>query len=121
MRPLALEETAEIATSKSVSAAWTVVAEEFVKASNTPIKYAPDVRADAPVASRRMPCTDRAFERASVPPVALVKKRFVLEAVVAKEAVLVTFDARTSPSVDRPVTFNVPVAVRFKVWIPPKA
>lgn len=41
------------------------------------------------------------MERANVPPVALVKDR--LARVVS------------------PVTSSVPVAVRFKVWIPPKA
>ncbi len=115
VRPLALEETTEIAESKSVNAAWTVVAEEFVKTSNTPIKYAPEVRADPPVASRRIPCIDSAFDKARAPPVAFVKNRFVLEAVEAKLFVLVTLVATTSPSVESPVTFNVPVAVRFNV------
>jgi hypothetical protein len=58
---------------------------------------------------------ERALARASVPPVAFVKKRLVLEAVVAKLLVLVTFVAITSPRVERPVTFKVPVAVRFNV------
>ena len=73
------------------------------------------MRADEPVASRRMPCNEKAFERASVPPVALVKNTFVLEAVEAKEAVLVTFVAATLPNVAVPLTSKVPVAVRLSV------
>ncbi len=92
-----------------------------MKASNTPIKYAPEVRADEPVPSKRIPWIERALARASVPPVAFVKKRLVLEAVVAKLLVLVTLLAVTSPSVDSPVTFRVPVAVRLRVWMPPRA
>ncbi len=38
VRPLALEDTVEMALSKSAKAAWTVVAEELVKASKDPIK-----------------------------------------------------------------------------------
>ncbi len=98
-----------------------VVALEFVKASNTPTRYAPEVRADKPVPSKRIPCIERAVDKASVPPVAFVKNKLVLEAVTAKLFVLVTFVAITSPSVERPVTFNVPVAVRFRVWTPPRA
>ena len=58
---------------------------------------------------------ERALVRARIPPVAFVKNRLVLEAVVAKLFVLVTFVARTSPSVARLVTFRVPVAVRLSV------
>ena len=52
--------------------------------------------------------------------------RFVIVALVAKKFVVVafvdvTFVATRLPSVVWPVTFSVPVAVRFNVWMPPSA
>ena len=43
VKPLADEETAEIATSKSFNAAWTVVAFELENSSKAPTRKAPEV------------------------------------------------------------------------------
>ena len=57
----------------------------------------------------------------SVPTFSVVIVPLVPVKDVKARAVVVTLFAETFPSVDVPLTFNVPVAVRFKVWIPPSA
>jgi hypothetical protein len=58
------------------------------------------------------------FHVPAVPEVTVMEEAF--KAVVVT-LVAVAFASVTLPSVDWPVTERVPVAVRFKVWIPPKA
>jgi hypothetical protein len=53
--------------------------------------------------------------------VPLVRVPFVAKRLVLVALVDVTFVTMRLPSVVWPVTFNVPVAVRFRVWMPPKA
>jgi hypothetical protein len=80
----------------------------------------PDLMAEAltlPVASIVSPFTTIAsvtesFGRLRLP----VTAKLVVVALVE-----VTFVTMRLPSVVWPVTFNVPVAVRFRVWMPPKA
>ena len=56
-----------------------------------------------------------------VPPFRVVMVPEVPVNDVNARAVVVTLLAETLPSVDVPLTFNVPVAVRLSVWIPPSA